>query len=87
MKDGISLVGGSGDDTFNYAVGNLSSADIIDGGGQAIADVLNVSGSGTNLVDSAFTNISHIEKLDISGLNANVTLGFSSCFIRYKYDS
>ena len=71
-KDNISIVGGTGDDTFNYAVGNLSSSDIIDGGSGT--NTLKITGSGT-VNDGMFTHVTNIEKLDLSGYTGGVTLG------------
>jgi Ca2+-binding RTX toxin-like protein len=59
---GASLVGGTGADTFNYSIANLSSADSIDGG--LGTDTLAFLDAGT-INDSQFTSLSSIEKVQL----------------------
>ncbi|MFZ3053219.1 MAG: hypothetical protein WA099_07380, partial [Sulfuricurvum sp.] len=70
-KDNVTLIGGIGNDTFNYVVGNLSSIDKIDGA--TGSNTLKVTGVGA-ITDAMFTNITNIQTLDLTGLNGAVTL-------------
>ena len=71
-KNNISILGGTGDDTFNYAITNLSSSDIINGG--AGTNTLKITGSSA-VTDAAFTHITNIQKLDLSGYTGTITYG------------
>ena len=74
-KDGITLLGGSDNDTFNYAIANLSSADIIVGG--AGTDTLSFSTNGVIDATSMFNNVSGIEVIQLSSAGANTVTNFS----------
>ena len=69
--DNKTIMGGFGDDTFNYAIGNISSSDIINGGSGS--NTLKITGSGT-FIDSMFTNVTNIQTLDLSSFTGGVTL-------------
>ncbi|AOO66352.1 beta strand repeat-containing protein [Sulfurospirillum halorespirans] len=73
--DGISLIGGSDNDTFNYAIANLSSADIIVGGSGI--DTLAFSNSGTLDASSMFNSVSGIEVIQLSSAGINTVTNFS----------
>ncbi|MDO9304775.1 MAG: hypothetical protein Q7T77_05570 [Sulfuricurvum sp.] len=72
--NGVSLIGGTGNDTFTYTSTNLTSTDIVYGGSHVDADVLKVTGS-TAISASYFTNIFEIETLDLSEYSGVVTIG------------
>ena len=59
-QDGIKLQGGSSADTFNYANGNFSNTDTVDGGGGN--DTLALSGT-VNKTVADFAKISNVETL------------------------
>lgn len=69
---GASLVGGTGADTFNYSIANLSSADSIDGGSGI--DTLAFLDAGT-INDSQFTSLSNIEKIQLYAGNNTLNIG------------
>jgi len=73
--DGISLIGGSDNDTFNYAIANLSSADSIVGGSGI--DTLAFSNSGTIDASSMFNSVSGIEVIQLSSAGINTVTNFS----------
>jgi len=75
-KDGTTLIGGSDNDTFNYAIANLSSADIIVGG--AGTDTLSFSNSGVIDATSMFNNVSGIEVIQLSSASPNTVTNFSA---------
>ena len=68
-----SASGGLGNDTFNVSVANLASNDGIDGGG-GTADVLALSSNGT-VTDVQFTQVSGVEKLNLTAGAGSYTLG------------
>ncbi|MBV5277645.1 MAG: hypothetical protein J0647_01095, partial [Campylobacteraceae bacterium] len=69
-QDNISLIGGTGSDTFNYSVGNLSGVDIVYGGNGAGTDILNLLNASTSIDDLQFASIYEIEKITLaSGTN------------------
>ncbi len=69
-QDNISLIGGTGSDTFNYSVGNLSGTDIVYGGNGAGIDTLNLLNASTGIDDSQFGAIHEIEKITFAnGVN------------------
>ncbi len=73
-KDNISLIGGIGNDTFNYNATDLSGTDYVDGGSGAGVDTLKITGNAA-LIDSQFAHVVNIEKLDLTGYtNGGVTL-------------
>jgi T1SS-143 domain-containing protein len=69
------LVGAAGNDTFNLTSASFTSHDIISGG--AGTDAIQLTDTtGVTVVDSAFTNVTGVEKLVIGGSGTNtVTLG------------
>lgn len=69
-----SLLGGSGNDTFNYAIDSLASTDKIDGAGGS--DTLVVTGTNT-LADTNISGVKNIEVLDLTGFtpSSTITLG------------
>jgi Ca2+-binding RTX toxin-like protein len=73
--DGISLVGGNDNDTFNYAIANLSSADIVVGG--AGNDTLAFSNSGAIDATSMLNSVSTIETIQLSSAGTNTVTNFS----------
>lgn len=73
--NGISLIGGSDNDTFNYAIANLSSSDIIVGGSGI--DTLAFSNSGIIDASSMFNAVSGIEVIQLSSTGSNTVTNFS----------
>ncbi|WP_375775342.1 Ig-like domain-containing protein [Bradyrhizobium sp. ma5] len=73
-----SIVGTSGNDTFNTLAGTLNSGDSLNGGGGS--DTLNLLGSGTFRIDqlAQFTGISTVSVNNSSGSTAYVYLGSQS---------
>ena len=65
---------GSGADTVSFDGSYLDSSDKIWGGSDASIDTFKLTGT-TIVTDDKFTNIKEFEILDITSLNANVTLG------------
>jgi len=74
-KDGITLIGGSDNDTFNYVIANLSSTDIVVGG--AGTDTLSFSTNGAIDATSMFNNVSGVEVIQLSSAGANTVTNFS----------
>jgi len=68
---GDNLQGNAGNDTFNFATANFTSADTVDGGA-GTADVINVTGTAV-VVDADFTLVTNVEKLTAGALT--LTLG------------
>ncbi|MDD4949249.1 calcium-binding protein, partial [Sulfuricurvum sp.] len=67
---------GAGDDIIKISSDYLNSGDTIDGGSQTTRDTLEITSSSTNISDAAFTNVSHIELIQLSGTGLyNLTLG------------
>ncbi len=73
--DGISLVGGTDNDVFNYAIAALSSADIIAGG--AGNDTIAFSNSGSIDATSMFNNVTQVETIQLSSSGTNTVTNFS----------
>lgn len=69
---------GAGDDTINVASDNLNSADAIDGGANSTngKDILKITTATSAIADSAFTDVSGIEKVVLTSNSAyTLTLG------------
>lgn len=73
--NGVSLVGGTDDDIFNYAISNLTSADIVAGG--AGNDTIAFSNSGSVDATSMFNNVTQMETIQLSSGGANTVTNFS----------
>ena len=67
-----SASGGSGNDVFETVIANLTSADTIDGGAQTTEDTLKIMSAGT-LTDAQFTNVTNVERLDLTDAGGAVT--------------
>ena len=72
-----SITGGTGDDTFKYAIGEFSSSDIVNGGTQTTADTLEFTSSSTSIASTLFgSNVTGIENLKFNANGAD-TLTFT----------
>jgi len=71
--DGDSLTGGAGNDTFSFNYAQLSSSDTVVGG-EGTHDVVQITGAGGTVTDTAFTNVSGVEDLTYSAAET-ITLG------------
>jgi len=67
------LTGGVGADTFDFAATDLTSADTVNGGTGASVDTLTFTTVGT-VTASAFTHVSHIEKIVLANGTNSLTL-------------
>ena len=67
------LTGGAGTDSFFFAAGDLSSADIVNGGTGTAPDYLRFSTAGT-IAAGAFAQVTHIEQIRLANGANSVTL-------------
>lgn len=73
---------GSGDDVISIGAGDLTSGDVIDGGGDT--DTLNLTSSATDLTASDFIGVIHVENLNLFGGNDKITFTDSSDFTTFS---
>ena len=66
------LIGGSGNDSLIVSTSQLSADSIVGGAG---IDTLQLSTSATNLADSAFSKLTSVEVLSLTGGNNNFSIG------------
>ena len=69
----VTLLGGAGADTVKFAASNLNSGHTVNGGSDGSVDTLAFTTAGTVLT-GAFTNVSHIEALQLADGTNNVAI-------------
>ncbi|WP_041962596.1 hypothetical protein [Sulfurospirillum cavolei] len=74
-KNDVTIIGGTGADTFNYSLSALDAHDILDGGDGV--DTLNFLSAGT-LTTAMLGSISHIEKIQLYNGTNTVTVDIST---------
>jgi hypothetical protein len=68
----FNIIGGNGDDTFNYAIAEFNASDVVNGNGGT--DNFTLSSSGT-IASTAFANVTNVENLNFH--SGNDTLQFT----------
>src|SRR5262249_20308959 len=66
------LTGGMGNDTFRFTSATLSSLDTVKGGGVGDTNTLEITDKAA-LLDSAFTHVSDVQRITLTGTNVNAT--------------
>jgi len=74
-KNDVTIIGGTGADTFNYSLSALDAHDILDGGDGV--DTLNLLSAGT-LTTAMLSSVSHIEKIQLYNGTNTVTVDIST---------
>jgi len=74
-KNDVTIIGGTGADTFNYSLSALDAHDILDGGNGV--DTLNLLSAGT-LTTAMLSSVSHIEKIQLYNGTNTVTVDIST---------